>query len=121
MLDFGREERHVRKSLAAWGLVIPRLESTDRKLEDVYYRSISDLASLRLRDFGAAGELPAAGMPWFMTLFGRDTLITSLQTLLFGPDLAFGGVAVARGAPGHRRPPRSGRRAREDPARSSTR
>ena len=27
-------------------------------------------------------------MPWFMTLFGRDTLITSLQTMLFGPELA---------------------------------
>jgi glycogen debranching enzyme len=27
-------------------------------------------------------------MPWFMTVFGRDTLITCLQTLLFGPELA---------------------------------
>src|SRR5436853_4503895 len=34
------------------------------------------------------GELPAAGMPWFMTVFGRDTIITCLQTLLFGPELA---------------------------------
>ena len=34
------------------------------------------------------GKLPAAGMPWFMTVFGRDTLITCLQTLLFGPELA---------------------------------
>ena len=34
------------------------------------------------------GSLPAAGMPWFMTVFGRDTLITCLQTLLFGPELA---------------------------------
>ena len=31
---------------------------------------------------------PAAGVPWFMTIFGRDTLITCLQTLLLGPDLA---------------------------------
>src|ERR671922_41890 len=27
-------------------------------------------------------------MPWFMTVFGRDTIVTCLQTLLFGPDLA---------------------------------
>jgi glycogen debranching enzyme len=37
---------------------------------------------------GRAGRLPAAGMPWFMTVFGRDTIITCLQTLLFGPELA---------------------------------
>ena len=36
--------------------------------------------------------LPAAGLPWFMTLFGRDTLITSLQTLWVGPGLARGAL-----------------------------
>ena len=41
-----------------------------------------------MRTDGAIGMLPAAGMPWFMTVFGRDTLITSLQTLLLGPELA---------------------------------
>lgn len=91
-LRFGRESRQIRRSLAAWGLEIPQLTSESGELADTYYRSITDLASLRLRGFGAAGELPAAGMPWFMTLFGRDTLITSLQTLLFGPDLALGAL-----------------------------
>ena len=33
-------------------------------------------------------------MPWFMTVFGRDTLITSYQTLLFGPELARGALEV---------------------------
>src|SRR5881392_1738558 len=41
-----------------------------------------------MRGGGRAGRLPAAGMPWFMTVFGRDTIITCLQTLLFGPELA---------------------------------
>ena len=41
-----------------------------------------------MREGGAGGRLPAAGMPWFMTVFGRDTIITCLQTLLFGPELA---------------------------------
>ncbi len=34
----------------------------------------------------------AAGMPWFMTVFGRDTEITSLQTLLLGPEVANGAL-----------------------------
>ena len=58
----------------------------------VYERSIADLASLRLKGIEGIGELPAAGMPWFMTVFGRDTLITSLQTLVFGPELAIGAL-----------------------------
>ena len=36
----------------------------------------------------ASASCPPPGMPWFMTVFGRDTLITCLQTLLFGPELA---------------------------------
>src|SRR5207237_403432 len=43
---------------------------------------------------GRIGRLPAAGMPWFMTVFGRDTLITCYQTLLFGPELARSGLDV---------------------------
>src|SRR5213076_2323369 len=43
---------------------------------------------MRSSDESALVKLPAAGMPWFMTVSGRDTLITCLQTLLFGPDLA---------------------------------
>jgi len=91
-LRFGAERGRGRSSPGAFGLAVPRLETSKRQIEAVIERSIADLASLRLRGFGAEGELPAAGMPWFMTVFGRDTLITSLQTLLFGPDLAIGAL-----------------------------
>ena len=94
---FGREMRHVRRSLDAWGLSVPVLHGTERRIEEVYQRSIADLASLRLRGFGSNGALPAAGAPWFMTIFGRDSLITCLQTLLFGPELSIGALgALAR-------------------------
>src|SRR5262249_42282794 len=33
-------------------------------------------------------SLPAAGLPWFMTVFGRDSLITSYQALPFTPELS---------------------------------
>ncbi len=39
-------------------------------------------------DEQTAGWLPAAGIPWFVTLFGRDSLIVSLQTLVLSPQLA---------------------------------
>jgi len=32
--------------------------------------------------------LPAAGLPWFMTMFGRDSILTSLQSIAFTPELA---------------------------------
>jgi glycogen debranching enzyme len=37
-------------------------------------------------------RLPAAGLPWFLTLFGRDTLLSAYQTVAFGPGLAQGAL-----------------------------
>ena len=85
---FGTELEHVRESLAAWQLSVPRVRSGWRNIEATIGRSVADLASLRMRTSGTMGRLPAAGMPWFMTVFGRDTIITCLQTLTFGPELA---------------------------------
>jgi glycogen debranching enzyme len=47
-----------------------------------------DRAALRFFSRYTPGEaLPAAGLPWFMALFGRDSIITSFQALPFVPDL----------------------------------
>jgi glycogen debranching enzyme len=89
---FGEELVHVRESLAAWKLRVPQLRTGWDDLHHSFNRSIADLASLRIRN--GLGSLPAAGMPWFMTVFGRDTLITCLQTLLFGPELARSALEV---------------------------
>jgi glycogen debranching enzyme len=86
--QFGRELQRVHDSLAAWRLRVPQLRSSSDTISSTFERSVADLASLRMRADGHLGTLPAAGMPWFMTVFGRDTLITCLQTFLFGPELA---------------------------------
>ncbi len=92
---FGDERARVQDSLAAWELRVPQLRATWDELEHSFQHSVSDLASLRMRGGdGGIARLPAAGMPWFMTVFGRDTIITSLQTLLFGPELARGALEV---------------------------
>ena len=87
---FGDELVHVRDALAAWQLRVPQLRSGWDDLARSFSQSVADLASLRMRSEAdpGRGRLPAAGMPWFMTVFGRDTIITCLQTLLFGPELA---------------------------------
>jgi glycogen debranching enzyme len=83
---FGQERRRVADSLAAWQVRVPTLRAEWVDLQLAYERSVDDLAALRI------GPLPAAGMPWFMTVFGRDSLITCLQTFLFGAELARGAL-----------------------------
>jgi glycogen debranching enzyme len=88
-LRFGEEVGRVRDSLAAWQLRVPQLRSSWDALTHAFAQSVSDLASLRMRsDNARISKLPGAGVPWFMTVFGRDTIITCLQTLIFGPELA---------------------------------
>jgi glycogen debranching enzyme len=67
----------------------PRLETDWDPLEHVYERSLIDLAALRFETTLFPGQpMPAAGLPWFMTVFGRDSLLTSFQALPFVPELA---------------------------------
>src|SRR5205814_501672 len=90
---FGGERSHIRDSLREWRVWIPPLDTTWDVLSHTFERSVADLASLRIRGRDRQiGKLPAAGMPWFMTVFGRDTIITCLQTFLFGPQLAQGAL-----------------------------
>ena len=82
-------QRRMRKSLDRWIDQAPRLECDREPLRDTYRRSLVDLAALRFSPRIAGGRsLPAAGLPWFMTMFGRDSILTSLQALPFTSELA---------------------------------
>jgi glycogen debranching enzyme len=52
----------------------------------VISRSLADLRMLWNHD-KLEGGYPAAGTPWYDTLFGRDTAIAGLQTLWLKPDM----------------------------------
>jgi glycogen debranching enzyme len=92
--EFGEEQEHAEGALTQWLEEVPRFESDSAVLKSVFDKSIVDLAALRIAGElnGESYVLPAAGLPWFMTLFGRDTLITSLQTIWVGPELARGAL-----------------------------
>ncbi len=77
------------RGLEKWIGRAPRLESDDEELKATYARSLVDLAALRFSPRTmTAHSLPAAGLPWFMTIFGRDSILTSLQSIAFTPELA---------------------------------
>ena len=96
---YERGEKRARPAmdvdLDRWLRDAPRLESDSEQLRNTYRRSLVDLAALRFSPPVAGGRsLPAAGLPWFMTMFGRDSIFTSLQALPFAPKLAAATIAA---------------------------
>jgi len=66
----------------------PRLRSSADALEHLWAHSLSDLAALEIRMDGQ--RVFAAGIPWFVALFGRDSMITSMEAMLLDRDAALG-------------------------------
>ncbi|WP_406078138.1 glycogen debranching N-terminal domain-containing protein [Micromonospora sp. NBC_00858] len=80
----------------------PKLGCDCEPLAGAYRRSLNDLAALRYESIALGVRLLAAGLPWFMTLFGRDSIITSLQVLPFLPELIPPTIVMLAGLQGHR-------------------
>ena len=69
------------------------LTSSVHSFERLFGQAVEDMAALRLPT--AEGVfVPAAGLPWFVALFGRDTLIVSLQSTIIDPDFARGTLTI---------------------------
>ncbi len=88
----GQGQRQVRRDMSRglekWLGRAPQLECDWKPLELIYHRCLTDLAALRFSTLTMPGRsLPAAGLPWFMTIFGRDSIFTSLQALPFSSEL----------------------------------
>ena len=79
-------------STVTWGPV-PTVKSDIEGFDDAFSRAVDDLAGLRIVDPDHPQEaVIAAGAPWFMTLFGRDSILTSWMALVLDPTI---GVATA--------------------------
>lgn len=74
---------------AHWQAKLPRLAADLPGLADAVARGGYDLGALRIFDSDHPEDpVVAAGAPWFMTLFGRDSLIASWMALMVDPELA---------------------------------
>ncbi len=79
------------KRLRKWRQRGPQVRTPDRNLSEVLGRSIEDLGALRIFDPDhPRWPVVAAGAPWFMALFGRDSLLTAWMLLPWDPGLALG-------------------------------
>jgi glycogen debranching enzyme len=74
--------------LAEFSREFPQISSSNSRFSDWIARSISDLEMMIAGN--PERNYPYAGVPWFSTVFGRDGIITALQTLWLNPNIAKG-------------------------------
>lgn len=86
--SFASAVEAVRGERSRWRAQCPVLYSNNEGFNDWLNNSLRDLALLRTE--GKTGAYVYAGIPWFATVFGRDGLVTALETLAFVPDLTVG-------------------------------
>jgi glycogen debranching enzyme len=79
-----------------WRHAVLKIRTSNEEFYRCYRQAIEDMAALRLPIAGTDNMVfvPAAGLPWFMAPFGRDSLIVSLQNILIYPEFASGALDV---------------------------
>ena len=84
------------QSIEAWERTVLKIQTPNEEFYRCFRQGILDMAALRLPIEGTDHMvfIPAAGLPWFVALFGRDSLIVSLQTMLIYPEFARGALDV---------------------------
>ncbi len=70
------------------------IDAPNETVVHTWRRSVRDMEALRLEDpqFERGVYIPAAGVPWFVTLFGRDALVVSMQGISGFPEFAAGAL-----------------------------
>lgn len=79
---------------AEWRALATQLTSPNEEVNRTFRQSVEDMGALRLHDLDFAPDvwIPAAGVPWFVTVFGRDSLIMSLQNMMVHAPFARGAL-----------------------------
>ncbi len=86
----------VARLLGDWRRDTLQLRTSNEEFYRTYHQAVDDMAALRMAvELDGHTELmPAAGLPWFAALFGRDSLIVALQTAPVTAGFAAGALAV---------------------------
>jgi glycogen debranching enzyme len=86
----------VERELNDWKKLTTSITTSNEDVYRLFKQSVEDMAALRLPPVVEARNefIPAAGVPWFVAVFGRDSLIVSLQNVIVYPDFARGALNV---------------------------
>ena len=91
----GLEDSNHATEMSKWKEVTTSVTTANEDIYRLFKQSVEDMAALRLpRSWGENGFVPAAGVPWFVTVFGRDSLIVSLQNMIVYPEFARGALKI---------------------------
>src|SRR5215468_2264213 len=84
------------ETLADWLQTVVKIQTSNEEFYRLFHQALEDMAALRLPIRGTDHMvfLPAAGVPWFVAPFGRDSLIVSLQNVLIYPEFARGALEI---------------------------
>src|SRR6201993_3794611 len=83
-------------TMAEWLKTVVKIRTSNEEFYRLFHQALEDMAALRLPIKGTDHMvfLPAAGLPWFVAPFGRDSLIVSLQNILIYPEFARGALEI---------------------------
>jgi glycogen debranching enzyme len=89
------DSRHS-KTMTEWLKTVVKIETSNEEFYRLFRQALEDMSALRLPIRGTSHMvfIPAAGLPWFVAPFGRDSLLVSLQNMLVYPEFARGALEI---------------------------
>jgi glycogen debranching enzyme len=87
---------HQHATMSEWLKTVAKIKTSNEEFYRLFRQALEDMAALRLPIKGTDHMIfmPAAGLPWFVAPFGRDSLLVSLQNVLIYPEFARGSLEI---------------------------